>query len=1477
MQPPGTLYEPDDNPPLSEAAISQAQRVPISPRELAVVLRADQMRRWRRGERVSVEEYLRRHGELKSQAESVVDLIATEILLREECGEGPLLEEYVARFPDLEPFLRRHFELARTLSAQELPSFVPATVAEAGVRHSEGPPTLGTATLPGESIPATAAPLAHGAHSAAPHASAYVNIPGYQILAPLGRGGMGMVFMARQVALNRIVALKMILPAHKAGRAERERFRNEADAVARLQHPNIVQIFEIGDHRGQAFLALEYCPGGSLLQKLEGKPWQPTDAAVLVRTIAVAVHAAHLARVVHRDLTPANVLLDAEGRPKITDFGLAKKLDEDGTTKHGDILGTPSYMSPEQAAGHINEVGPASDVYSLGAILYELLTGRPPFRGASVMETLDQVRSQEPVAPARLQPRLPRDLETICLRCLEKSRHRRYPSAQELADDLGRFLAHEPIRARPTGQLGRLKKWVQRRPAVAALLAALIVLTATALVGITWAYRQALASLAEAREAQRRRVLARIEQLQTATPQAVPDILAELRAEEEAILPRLRELWAQEEDVGRRMRAGLALLNDEPALVKDGLAAWILQTEEPRELLLAREALMPFAAELAPQLWRHFEQADSSPATRFRALLALAAFDPKNLRWHEAAPFATEELLGADKLYSATLAEALDPVGEALREPLADVFRGARLPQHRHAAAEFLTGLADERPDFLANLIADAEPDQFAILRPILVNNLDKAIPVLEAALAPAAHAWNDAAPNASWKVPADWVVDEIRQSGGMLHEHFAMCAALPIDRAKPVAEELRRAGYRPLRVRPYRSGGEQRAALVWTRDRRDFRILLELAAQDVAKQDQAFRSLGFEATDIAGYCDATGTVRYAGLWSAADTDQTTRLLVGVSQEKLDNLQIELLEANLLPATLHALALPGRTLYSQLWHSGKGESRLAVRRDRLGIAGAYLDWLAVDVSVSENFGWREEPWAWAASSIGGLSSGWLALAIANLSRLEVGAPVHYAAAWQETPGWQSERLVGLTPDVHLAQARKLAAEGFRPAAMSVAAAGASTVVASIWHRPAVSQEAQDHNARRQANAAAALMALGSPEKAWTLLRHSARPDARTYLIQRLAAFRVNPRLLVNRLGEETETSARRALILALGDYGPDQLSADVRAAIIPTLLKWYQSDPDPGIHGAIDWLLGQNREGPLPRPLDWGQATAIRRAERSQRGRAPLGARWFVNGQGQGFTVIPGPVEFTMGLSADQPRESDWDVQHIRRIDRTFAIGTRPVTAEQFRQFLRERSKLRVVLSPTEGPATPVDYYDAVSYCRWLSEKEGIAIDQMCYPDLEEIEKCRGGVRPLKLQPGYLRKTGYRLPTDAEWEYSCRAGAAGLRFFGDQTDMLERYGWYQRNSGDRSLPVGQKRPNDLGLFDVHGPVWQWCQPSLGFTAAGGLEDVEDRRAITENAYMIVRGGAFTNPPRGLRAGLRHFFPPKTMLPTVGFRLARTMP
>jgi serine/threonine protein kinase len=487
-------------------------------RLLTELVHVDLEHRVRGGELARVEEYLARFPELAGERGVVLELIAAEHEFRRRREPELALSEYIERFPDYRALLQAQIARA-TIDGRDV--------------------TLGPTGRRAEVLP---------------------TIAGYEVLGQLGRGGMGVVYEARQLCLDRTVALKMVLTGFQAGPKDLARFRAEAAALARLHHPNIVQIYDVGETASQPYFVFEFVAGGSLAQYLQGTPQPARPAAQLVETLARAVHAAHASGVIHRDLKPANILLSDELKeaevgsqdraplasrlssliPKITDFGLAKcsigdgeAPDPHGRTVTGELLGTPSYMAPEQAMVSRQPVGPAADIYALGAILYELLTGRPPFRGETALATIAQVLHVEPAYVTSLKPGVPRDVETICLKCLRKEPCKRYTSALELADDLQRFLRDEPIRARPVLPVERLWRWVRRHWVPAALLAAgllgpVAAMTALSLLSARLARSSALESAAQQAELleeatkEYSRIVERVEQARFTVNKTVP-------------------------------------------------------------------------------------------------------------------------------------------------------------------------------------------------------------------------------------------------------------------------------------------------------------------------------------------------------------------------------------------------------------------------------------------------------------------------------------------------------------------------------------------------------------------------------------------------------------------------------------------------------------------------------------------------------------------------------------------------------------------------------------------------------------------------------------------------------------------------------------------------------------------------------------------------------------------------------------------
>lgn len=443
---------PSLSPPSANSSPSRSSEAA----DLELVVRracADLGRRLRGGDECRAEDFFASHPEIVANTDAALEVIYTEFVVRRELQQAVALADWFDRFPEWRQDLRQLLEVHEQVCEDE----------RRKATHASGRSTLDF------SARRSAAPIGE------PGADEGRLVGNYQLVEEIGRGGMGVVYRARQLTLNRDVALKMVLSGEYASPRELARFQKEAEAAAGLQHPNIVQIFEVGAHDGRAFLSMELVDGANLEKRLAHSPLSARDAALLMETLARVVNFAHEWGVVHRDLKPSNVLLTSQDVPKVADFGLAKHLSDSrhAVTRSGAIIGTPSYMAPEQALGDSIKVGPETDVYSLGAILYEMLAGRPPLVGSTPLETLRRVVHDDPLPPSRVRWSVPRDLETICLKCLEKSPERRYRTAAALADDLTRFLRGEPIAAKAVGVVERVVKWARRRPAAALLIVSL--------------------------------------------------------------------------------------------------------------------------------------------------------------------------------------------------------------------------------------------------------------------------------------------------------------------------------------------------------------------------------------------------------------------------------------------------------------------------------------------------------------------------------------------------------------------------------------------------------------------------------------------------------------------------------------------------------------------------------------------------------------------------------------------------------------------------------------------------------------------------------------------------------------------------------------------------------------------------------------------------------------------------------------------
>jgi formylglycine-generating enzyme required for sulfatase activity len=585
-------------------------------------------------------------------------------------------------------------------------------------QESVNPATADTVSIDGDS--------SHRSHGVAATPNGNRRFGDYELIQELARGGMGIVYKARQLSLDRIVALKMILSGQLADADDVRRFRIEARASAALDHTGIVPIFEIGEHQGQHFFAMGLVEGRSLAEELREGPMPARRAAEITRKVAEAIGYAHSRGVIHRDLKPGNVLLDQAGEPKVTDFGLAKRTDIDSQlTGTGQIMGTPAFMPPEQALGLMTEVREPADVYSLGATLYCLLTRRPPFQAANPIDTLRQVIEKEPLPLRKLDPSLPKDLETICLKCLRKDAAQRYRSAQALADDLGHWLDGEPIHARPVGRAEKVWLWCKRKPMIAALSAAIlgVVLFGSALF---W----------ERQNAARATVL--VESLAKAEPSEVRTILTELQGVNWWAVPRLREQLVAEGNslVAQRLRlhARLGLAAVDPSLA-DNLVDDLLAADF-RDVANVRDALERCPQSRIERLWALFRgTADDRRLTedeRFRAGLALAGLDTDNIEWRSnesSMSFLVDRLVATNPVHQPLLWDMLHPLRRPLTKPLRSVFIDpSRDPAQRLGAANAFADLVTDDVESSADLLTFATSEQFDVLFPMVAPSVTPTI-----------------------------------------------------------------------------------------------------------------------------------------------------------------------------------------------------------------------------------------------------------------------------------------------------------------------------------------------------------------------------------------------------------------------------------------------------------------------------------------------------------------------------------------------------------------------------------------------------------------------------------------------------------------------------------------------------------------------------------------------------------------------------
>jgi formylglycine-generating enzyme required for sulfatase activity/predicted Ser/Thr protein kinase len=1517
-----------------------------------------------------------------------------------------------------------------------------------------------------DAVPSTRPPDADPAATILPPAPP-ARIGRYRVERVLGEGGLGVVYLAHDDDLRCPVAVKVPTARLLARAGAAEAFLGEARILAALRHEHIVRVLTVGrTDDGTCYLVSEYIAGGSLADLLKRRRPSPAEAAALVAAVAEALHHAHQHRLVHRDVKPGNILLDAAGKPYLADFGIALRDEEFGSG--GGIAGTPCYMSPEQARGESHRVDGRADVYSLGVVLYELLTGQVPFRRDDVRDLLDDIASLtlEARPPRQFVTDLPRELERICLKALAKRASERYPTAHDFADDLRALLA-VPALALGAGGVP------------AAALAPTLPPPAERDRGggpsaATPDDRSVLASTGDGTAEER---LARVvpkglrafdagdrdfflellpgprdrhglpesvrfwkTRIEATDPEQTfavgllygPSGCGKSSLVRAGLLPRLGRdvvpvyVEAAAGQTEARLLRGLA--RHCPGLAGRGSVVDVLAALRHGEGLAAKAKVLLVLDQFEQFLHAHGTEADTElvralrqcdggrvqalllvrddfwlAVTRFLAGLEVELvqghntavvdlFDPAHARkvlaafghahgrladdpgrWsRQQQAFLDQAVAGLARdgrvisMRLALFAEMVkgrpwepatlkavggtEGVGVAfLEESFAAPPANPRHRLHQKAVRGVLRALLPERGTDIKGAMRSAaeleaasgyagRPKEFADLMRVLDGELRLVTPTdpegaedqgEPGGISPRSSGARYYQLTHDYLVPAvrEWLARKQKETRrGRAELRLADRAAL--WQSKPENRHLP-AWWEWLNIRLLthpRDWTAPQRKMMQKADRYHGVRTLVLAVLLVGL---VLAGLGIRG-QVIEQANADHAAALVDNILTAETPEVPRLvrqlpdyrrwadprfrqklqeepekskarlharlaLLPVDAGQVDYLCGRLLDAEpqQFPVLCETLAPQRADLVERLWavaeHPGRGKEgqrlRAAAALARYdpegqrwdGVSGKVVDDL-VGVNSIHLGVWSQAFRPVRARLLAPLAAVFRDRKPERAAERTVAANV--LAEYADEPAVLADLLMDADEKQFAIIYPNFKEHGDRGLPFLTGELGKALLPA-----PAPSEGARDELAKRQANAAVALLRLDQPALVWPLLRRSGRPDdprVRSYLVHRFGPLGADPATVVKRLEEEPDVTIRRALILSLGpeEFAEEAWKPGEKQSLVRRLRDWYGTAADPGVRGAAAWLLAQWHDAAWLAQTDAARAgdeswRQQRQQEITEALRAgPARPQWYVTGQGQTMVVLPGPVEFRMGSPPAEAGRAENEVQHRRRIGRTFALAATAVTVKQYLPYYRSRfgkddEAPENVARSEDCPVNQVPWARAAGYCNWLSEQEGIPREQWCYET-----DARGRVKRLKAK--YLNLTGYRLPTEAEVEYATRAAAVTSRSYGETKDLLGKYAWYALNAEERPWPVRRKKPNDLGLFDMHGNVYCWCQerylPYPEAKEGEVVEDTEDDPEINPKDKRVVRGGGYYNDAIYVRSGYRGG---PTNRGLVGFRPART--